>query len=670
MSGQFHCNPPRDPNEEPPIGRPCATDTPPITATQADDGSDFYNTPWAATTPLNNDEHNADTTPSHVHGPASSLKPAAQIPGLSLLNDGLNTSQPMNLEPIQCESTKSQNANNNPNVGVQHTAPNNGSEALEHEELKPDPAAGDAMEVEEHHEQHTQEEAGNQAQRVNVDNANEPNITPAEMSTDLPQEAEQADEPREWETDSSPYESSSDTSTTDSDDDSDEDDDYLMLSPEEQARILMKAENDSDDEGVKGKPSSRVKSTNELPDEAPPMPDITITPNMKIVHLGHVQTIVENALLIEASVSGEYQVLESGSLLCTEKREVVGVVSETLGRVERPLYVALYPSAAIIEERGLFKGKDIYYVEPHSTFVFTQPLKGMKGSDASNFHDEEVGEDEVEFSDDEAEAEHKRKIKQRRQERKNLRNENGSARARRDPHGPSKLSQSELSYCDDAVDDGYTPLARPTNLHEMMGNQEAPVETDGPPGRPGGFRGKGRGRGFGRGGGRGRGRGPGEYRPHYDGRPYRQETAPAHPSPQHPNYSQPAYEQNEQNAYDMPQLSHYAQFMQQNPQPYAQGSSPLPQFPFPMSNPQAYQQPSQFQQMSPDMHINPSFFAALQQHQQQVQQILQQPQQPSQLQRGPAARQTQSQTTDFDPFKAQLDILRQLSNGNQGPRPT
>lgn len=32
----------------------------------------------------------------------------------------------------------------------------------------------------------------------------------------------------------------------------------------------------------------------------------------------------------------------------------------------------------------------------------------MKGSDASNVHDEEVGEDEVEFSDDEAEAAYKR----------------------------------------------------------------------------------------------------------------------------------------------------------------------------------------------------------------------------------------------------------------------
>lgn len=40
--------------------------------------------------------------------------------------------------------------------------------------------------------------------------------------------------------------------------------------------------------------------------------------------------------------------------------------------------------------------------------MFASHLKTMKGSDASNVHDEEVNEDEIEFSDDEAEAAYKR----------------------------------------------------------------------------------------------------------------------------------------------------------------------------------------------------------------------------------------------------------------------
>lgn len=43
----------------------------------------------------------------------------------------------------------------------------------------------------------------------------------------------------------------------------------------------------------------------------------------------------------------------------------------------------------------------------HSKFVFPSQLKAMKGSDASNLFDEEIGEDEAEFSDDEQEAAHK-----------------------------------------------------------------------------------------------------------------------------------------------------------------------------------------------------------------------------------------------------------------------
>ena len=46
-----------------------------------------------------------------------------------------------------------------------------------------------------------------------------------------------------------------------------------------------------------------------------------------------------------------------------------------------------------------------------SNFVFLSHLKRLKGSDASNAHDEEPGEDELEFSDDEAEREHKRALK-------------------------------------------------------------------------------------------------------------------------------------------------------------------------------------------------------------------------------------------------------------------
>lgn len=327
------------------------------------------------------------------------------------------------------------------------------------------------------------------------------------LPSTIPSEATNGDQPptsiqeREWETDSSPIESSSDSDSSDlssSDDSEDEvDGDYDMMNAEEQARILMQDEGASDDEG-KSKPTSnaQLRTANEKTEEVIPKPDIEVTPQMTIEQLGKVEAIVESTVVVKATISGEYQVLESGSLLCLQDRTVVGVVSETLGRVEQPLYTIRFTNNDAIEEAGLSQtGTIVYYVVSHSTFVFTQPLKGIKGSDASNFHDEEVGDDEMEFSDDEKEAEHKRLLKMKRKgvrddggrggrggrgNRGGMRQTNGFPHDRRPSlNGDSQPNHNipgaeTLNYDDDAQTE-YNPLPRPYNLHEMMSNI-SPIE--------------------------------------------------------------------------------------------------------------------------------------------------------------------------------------------------
>ncbi|KAF7587784.1 hypothetical protein BBP40_006719 [Aspergillus hancockii] len=639
-----------DANEGPPVKRTCMNDTPPIAMTPADDGSDFYNTPWVARTPVDNSENKEDAVPSLTSEPAVSSHPSTMIPGLNLVNDSLKD---LKSEPSPAPNLGNEDGMRAPTQDIMDIATTNA------EKIEP------TLE--------SQAEATNQGQANYTNSTGDANGAVDVPTTDAMEhdQAEQdgEEEHPEWEIDSSPYESSSDESSSDSSDDSDDDDeDYPILSPEEQARILMQAELGSDDEGEgKGKSGGHIRTANEILDEAPPIPEVTVTPEMKIVLLGYVEATVENTVLIVANTSGEYQVLESGSLLCLEDRSVAGVVTETLGRVENPLYAVRYPSAAAVEERGLSKGKEVYYVEQYSTFVFTQPLKGMKGSDASNFHDEEIGEDEIEFSDDEAEAEYRRKLKQKRQERKDARNEgSGSARGKKGPPGPSKLSQTELNYDDNAGEDGYTPLTRPKNLHEMMGRQEAPVENDGSSARGGGFRGgRGRGRGSDRGrGGRGRGGGTRDTQ-HYDRQPYQQQRSDTQPQPT--NYNQQVYQQNQPNVYGMPQsYPSYPPFPQQQQQQqqqqpqhpqqqqFAQGTVP-PAFNFRMPFQQAYPQQNAYQ-IPPNMQINPLFLAALQQQQQYQQQ-----------QQTPGQQPAQAATMNLDQVKAQLDLLRQLSNGNQGP---
>ena len=346
----------------------------------------------------------------------------------------------------------------------------------------------------------------------------------------------------EFEIDSSPYQSSSSdvSSDTSSSDESSKDagndsdaDDYEMLSPEEEARRLM-----AEDGGPEEKATSGIPRTlNEKPDEIVPKPEVSITGDMKLEELGCVENLVENLALIKATTSGEYQVLESGSVLCLEDRTVIGVVGETLGQVQQPYYTVRFTNPAAISEAGVSRDTNIFYVAQFATTVFTQPLKAYKGSDASNLHDEEIGDDELEFSDDEAEAEHKRQVKSQKRARYDAKHgqENGVFQPRHvrpQDHGkqdmntrsqhPSHPTDSALNYDDagEESDELYTPLARPANLHEMLPPRDGPPTAHrGSAQRGGRSRGRGdRGEGRGRGrGGRGSGRGGGHDRKGHSG---------------------------------------------------------------------------------------------------------------------------------------------------------
>ncbi|KAK4889943.1 hypothetical protein LTR27_011273 [Elasticomyces elasticus] len=403
------------------------------------------------------------------------------------------------------------------------------------------------------------------------------------------------DDPKsEWQFDSSDAESKIDISSSDSSDsdsDSDDGEAYQMLDAATAAKILMQGEGDDDDKPKKGggNVDNQPRTVNEMKEVVVPKPDVVVTEDMKITLLGTVERAVENTILIKGVTSGEFRVLEYGSLLCTQDRKVIGVVGETIGRVQQPYYsvsftnmedikatlapvvaVAELPSPPVFEgvegaelepveaeksEQEVAKvdvnveGVQIFYVDSHSTFVFTQPLKGLKGTDASNIHDEEVAEEEMEFSDDEAEAEYKRMKKAA---KRGGRGGGGSTRSGWEGRGgydgggrsfgapghdsgqtfvngngndaPGQGYGGGMSYDDDGeggagnvngsgnvggggdvADDFYNPLKRPDNLSQMMASSgTAPPELPRHNQPQNGDRGRGRG-GRGDRGGRGRG---------------------------------------------------------------------------------------------------------------------------------------------------------------------
>ncbi|KAF1848277.1 NAF1-domain-containing protein [Cucurbitaria berberidis CBS 394.84] len=327
-------------------------------------------------------------------------------------------------------------------------------------------------------------------------------------------EANKDNKDAEWQLDSdaSDSDASSDSSSSNGSSDEEGSDEGELLDPEEQVRLLMAEA--ADEPGATGK--AKVKTLNEV-EEQYEKPDITVTEETKITELGKVESVVENLLLIKAKVSGDYQVLESGSALCLQNRTIVGKVSEQIGRVEEPRYAVGFNDPSEIETLGIAKDTLIYYVDEHSTFVFTEPLRAQKHTDASNLHDEETND--VEFSDDEKEAEFKREQKAKKRARTEGNDELPSVPIPTGPRGhvdapmvyQSRAYQGGgLKYSDDEDEDlgMYKPLARPDHFEQIVG-QGAPIE-DRSHVRRGMMRGRGawgdRGRGFrGRGGFGGRG---------------------------------------------------------------------------------------------------------------------------------------------------------------------
>jgi len=498
-------------------------------------------------------------------------------------------------------------------------------------------------------------------------------------------DAQTVPEAREWETDSSPYESSdsSDTSSDDSsDEDSDDGEEYTLLDPYEQARILMAEDGggagggggggaDSDDEGTsrpaRGNAGAGLRTTNEKTDEILPKPDVTVTEDMPIEHLGAVEATIETTVLVKAGTSGSYQVLESGSVLCLADRSVIGAVHETLGRVEQPLYTVRFASDTDVRESGVSeKGTKVYYVKDHSSFVFTQPLKAVKGSDASNFHDEEVGDDEMEFSDDEAEAEHKRQVKLRRKgidpSTVPAPGRGGRGRGQRGSRGGpsgrggnymSSIPESdtasaygngslEMNY--DDVEEGeteYTPLRRPEALPLPNGSamnnpaqqsQSSHTPTNQNQNTRGTYQargGRGRGSHNNNNRGRGRGRGGNNYHNNNNNSTYSNDNNHGTPTSYNNNNAFPAsmYTQpssTSQNPY--PQQQYYPSLPQQAQQPYFSFSAPPPPpppqlnpssgpaVPFPPPIPGQYQNQSQMPWQQYHQNQNQQYQAHMQQY--------------------------------------------------------
>jgi len=141
-----------------------------------------------------------------------------------------------------------------------------------------------------------------------------------------------------------------------------------------------------------------------------------------------VLSLVDSVVVVKSFEHGQYEVPDTDSLFVLEDRKVLGLVRPTCHlikgfRVIRPLGLRnLWSSDSTsllppVPFRLRFArstpdyqtGTKVYYCPSRSAFSYTSAIRLQQGDDASDIYDEGVGEDELDFSDDEKEAEWNRR---------------------------------------------------------------------------------------------------------------------------------------------------------------------------------------------------------------------------------------------------------------------
>ncbi|GAA6028032.1 hypothetical protein JCM8097_001839 [Rhodosporidiobolus ruineniae] len=297
--------------------------------------------------------------------------------------------------------------------------------------------------------------------------------------------------------------SDSDSSSSDDDSDGSSDLDLTVPTGRQRGRRGRGARGDdgddeSDDEmGGGGGGGVAPKTEHELEPDVPQPALEKLDEAAEIVKFGKVESVIENVVVLRAETSGDWRVLDEGTVVCWEDKTVIGAIFETFGSVQQPFYSLRFPAASPPDPAVFALSRAVYYSPGLATFVFTRDLRKIKGSDASNLWDEEVGANEVEFSDDEEEAEYKRRIKAEKRARTQSATPGPSrfssvAPPSRQP-APSNLlppaslpSRPAVSYADDAVpySSSTLPPAAPMAGPSSTGPR-ADMGTAPPPGRIG-----------------------------------------------------------------------------------------------------------------------------------------------------------------------------------------
>ncbi len=229
----------------------------------------------------------------------------------------------------------------------------------------------------------------------------------------------------------------------DSESESESDSDLDVEDAPSSAALHTKPEDltmDDDEEGGSGAAVApdQVRTKNEVVDLNIVIPEVEEVEEHEVLEkVGEVMSIIEKVVIVRGTPSQVHnrasdRTLDSDTLLVFEDRKVLGYVRrnppratvmfeylletqiwETFGPTNQPFYRVQFNDSYPLDAEKVRVSREVFHIPQRSNFVFVSQLKRLKGSDASNAHDEEPGDDELEFSDDEAERDYKRALKEK-----------------------------------------------------------------------------------------------------------------------------------------------------------------------------------------------------------------------------------------------------------------
>lgn len=249
--------------------------------------------------------------------------------------------------------------------------------------------------------------------------------------------------------------------------DSSEEESFSSSGEEEEGEEEDQEDVDEEDDDDEPNTNEPIRSKNEIIEEkiiALP-DDYKIDVKTNISEIGIIKSVFESNVIVQGLMSGEKRVLKEGSIFCLDNREVVGTLAEVFGQLQHPFYrVGISPvneskNDIIDKVKGMI-GSKIYIVVPDAHWIDTFELKRIKGTDASNGYDEELPEDEQEFSDDEKEAQYKRMKKNQ----KKKKNNDKSNETKKNNINNNKVNKKRQPYHQHNTNPSYAKMKLPIGM--------------------------------------------------------------------------------------------------------------------------------------------------------------------------------------------------------------